>query len=107
MPQTTMDQNAIIKAAFRHQDALRSHAFTLVRDWSVAEDVVQNAFIVAMDRWEHFIPGSSVYQWVRGIVHLEAAGAAASPSRKRKPLSAPFSLLPTCSGTSGHRRKEA
>ncbi|HXG60311.1 MAG TPA: sigma-70 family RNA polymerase sigma factor [Planctomycetota bacterium] len=64
-----MSRDEVVKAAFRYRDALLSYAFALLRDWAQAEDVVQDAFIVVMNKWTDFRPGTSVYFWVRQIVH--------------------------------------
>jgi RNA polymerase sigma-70 factor (ECF subfamily) len=73
MPEPTRDD--VVKAAFQHRDALKGYALALLRDWSLAEDVVQDAFIVVMNKWENYRPGSSVFPWVRQIVHLKALEA--------------------------------
>lgn len=80
-----LDRDRIVKEAFRHRDAFLTHAFALVRDWAVAEDVVQDAFIVVMNRWEDFQEGTSVFAWVRRIVHLKAMEALRSRARRFTP----------------------
>ncbi len=70
MPEPTRDD--LVKAAFQYRDALKGYALALLREWPLAEDVVQDAFIVVMNKWEEFRPGTNVYAWVRQIVHLKA-----------------------------------
>ena len=79
-------RDQIVKSAFQYRDALMSHTFALVRDWSVAEDVVQDAFIVVMNKWEDFRPGTSVFHWVRQIVHLKTMEALRSRARRMTPV---------------------
>ena len=66
------DQNPsrdhIGREAFQCREALKVYAFGMLRDWAVAEDVVQDAFIVVMDKYETFEPGSSMMAWTRAIV---------------------------------------
>ncbi len=81
-----MTRDDIVKAAFRHRDALLSQAFVMLRDWAVAEDVVQDAFIVVMNKWPEFRPGTSVFLWVRQIVHLKSLEALRSRARRFSPL---------------------
>lgn len=78
-------RDQVVKSAFQFRDALISHAFALVRDWSVSEDVVQDAFIVVMNKWEDFRPGTSVFHWVRQIVHLKTMEALRSRARRMTP----------------------
>ena len=43
-----------------------------VRDWAQAEDALQEAYLVVMNKWQDFRPGTSVYSWTRRIVHYKA-----------------------------------
>jgi RNA polymerase sigma-70 factor, ECF subfamily len=81
---TELHRDEIVKGAFQHRDALLSYAFALLRDWVKAEDVVQDAFIVVMNKWSEFRPGTSLFLWVRQIVHFKALEAARA--RKMSPV---------------------
>lgn len=78
----TLSRDEVVKEAFRHRDALTSIAFAILRDGALAEDVVQDAFIVVMNKWMDFRPGTSVYHWVRQIVHNKAMEALRARARK-------------------------
>src|SRR6185295_13077574 len=78
-----MTRDEVVKGAFRHREAFLSYAFALLRDWVRAEDVVQDAFIVVMNKWAEFQPGTSLFLWTRQIVHFKALEAV----RARKELS--------------------
>ncbi|MBI3858161.1 MAG: sigma-70 family RNA polymerase sigma factor [Planctomycetes bacterium] len=71
-----MNRDDVVKGAFRHREALLSYAFALLRDWVKAEDVVQDSFIVVMNKWAEFRPGTSLFLWVRQIVHFKSLEAA-------------------------------
>ena len=73
---TGASRDEVVKGAFQHRDALLSYAFALLRDWVKAEDVVQDAFIVVMNKWAEFRAGTSLFLWVRQIVHFKALEAA-------------------------------
>ena len=73
---TDLHRDEIVKGAFQHREALLSFAFALLRDWVKAEDVVQDAFIVVMNKAAEFRPGTSLFLWVRQIVHFKALEAA-------------------------------
>jgi RNA polymerase sigma-70 factor (ECF subfamily) len=81
-----MEQEEVVKAAFRYRDALIHHAFVLLRDAALAEDVVQDAFIVVMRKWADFQPGSSLFHWVREIVRNKSLEALRSRKRAGGPL---------------------
>lgn len=81
-----MTRDEVVKAAFRHRDGLMSYAFALMRDWARAEDAVQDAFIVVMNKWADFREGTSVFFWVRQIVHHKCLEAIRARGRKLSPL---------------------
>jgi RNA polymerase sigma-70 factor (ECF subfamily) len=78
-------RDEVVKAAFRHRDTLLTHAFGMLRDWSLAEDAVQDAFIVVMNKWADFRPGTSLFHWLRQIVHNKALEALRSRRRRVSP----------------------
>ena len=82
MPQMSRDE--VVKGAFQHRDALLAYAFALLRDWVRAEDVVQDAFIVVMNKWTEFKPGTSLFLWIRQIVHFKTLEAARA--KKMSPM---------------------
>jgi len=84
MSMTEIHRDEIVKGAFQHREALLSYAFALLRDWVKAEDVVQDAFIVVMNKWTEFRPGTSLFLWVRQIVHFKAMEALRA--RKMSPV---------------------
>jgi RNA polymerase sigma-70 factor, ECF subfamily len=71
-----MSRDEVVKGALQHREALLSYAFALLRDWVRAEDAVQDAFIVVMNKWAEFTPGTSLFLWVRRIVHFKTLEAA-------------------------------
>ena len=62
----------LLRAAFKYHDALVSQAFALLQDWSLAQDAVQETFIVLQKKHAEFRPGSSVFAWARQMVRYEA-----------------------------------
>lgn len=75
-------RDEIVKAAFSYREALMSYAFALLRDWSRAEDVVQDAYIIVMNQWEDVREMSGLYYWVRRIVHHKAMEALRAGARE-------------------------
>ena len=81
-------KNAVLRTAFGHRDNLLAYAHALLRDWSMAEDVLQEAFLVVMDKCEVVEPGPGVFPWVRQIVRYKALEALRA-HRREKPASEP------------------
>ena len=84
-------RDAVVKQAFRYRDALAAYAFGLLRDWTLAEDVVQDVFVVVMNRWSDFVPGTAFYPWLRQIVRNKSLEALRA--RARKPTALEGQLL--------------
>lgn len=83
MPQLT--QREVMQEAFRYREALIAYAYGLLRDWSLAEDAVQEAFLVLLDKWREYKPEYKVYTWVRRMVFYKVQEL--SRSRKREQVS--------------------
>jgi len=66
-----LTQEEVMNAAIRYQGALKTHAYAMLRDWSAAEDVVQDSLIVVMKKWETFEEGTNIYAWTRKIVRFK------------------------------------
>ena len=62
----------LLRAAFKYQDALTSYAYALLQDWALAQDAVQETFIVLQKKHAQFRAGANVFTWARQIVRFEA-----------------------------------
>ncbi len=62
----------LLRAAFKYQDALTSYAFAMLQDWALAQDAVQETFIVLQRKHAEFRAGANVFTWARKIVRYEA-----------------------------------
>ena len=61
----------ILRAGLQHQDALKAYAFSILRDWSLAEDAVQEALVAVNGKADEF-SGGSIVAWIRGFVRFQA-----------------------------------
>ena len=52
----------------QHGDALYRYALFRIRDNQIAEDLVQETFLVGLRAWESFAGRSSVRTWLFGIL---------------------------------------
>lgn len=64
-------QVELMKQAFRYQNALVSYAYGQLRDWSLAEDAVQDAFCVLLEKWQEYNPEFGVFPWARKMVYYK------------------------------------
>ena len=73
---------SLLRSAFKYQDALVSYAYALLQDWALAQDAVQEAFIVLQKKHAEFKPGANVFTWARQIVRFEALNIIRSRQRE-------------------------
>ena len=72
----------LLRGAFKYQDALTSYAYGLLQDWSLAQDAVQETFIVLQKKHAEFRPGANVFTWARQILRFEALNLLRSRQRE-------------------------
>jgi RNA polymerase sigma-70 factor (ECF subfamily) len=72
----------LLRSAFKYQDALVSYAYALLQDWGLAQDAVQEAFIVLQRKHAEFKSGANVYTWARQMVRFEALNIIRSRQRE-------------------------
>jgi len=77
-----MGAEELLRQAFRYQDALVSYAYGLLQDWALAQDAVQEGFIVLQRKHDQFQPGANVFAWARQIVRFEALNLLRSRRRE-------------------------
>ena len=68
----SLTEEEVLQAVFKYQGALATYAFGLLRDWALAEDAVQDAYMVALRKRDEFQPEKNVFLWMRQIVRFEA-----------------------------------
>jgi len=62
------DRSAQTELVRRYQGRLRQQAFKLLKDWALAEDVVQDTWLVVLASVERFEGRSTLLSWLTGIV---------------------------------------
>jgi RNA polymerase sigma-70 factor (ECF subfamily) len=72
----------VVKAAFQYRDALLGYSFSMLRSWPLAEDVVQEAYLVVMNKWQDLKDDAGIFLWVRQIVHFKTLEAIRSRGRE-------------------------
>ena len=64
-------RNRVVAQAFQCRRALEVYAFSMLKNRAEAEDLVQDAFIVVMEKFADFKEGTSMLAWTRAIVRLK------------------------------------
>jgi len=66
-----LTQDEVLRAAFKYQDALVGYAYGLSRDWSLAQDAVQESYLTLVRKWHDYKPEGNLFLWVRQMVRFE------------------------------------
>ncbi len=64
-------RDRVLKAAMDFRVELIAYARSLIGNYSAADDVVQDAMLVVMKKFDQFQEGTSMLAWCRSIVRLE------------------------------------
>lgn len=57
-----------VKEALQNRRRLEIYSYTLLRDWGLAEDAVQEAFVILYKKQDALGTGDNVYGWMKKIV---------------------------------------
>ena len=68
-------KDRVVHAAFGCRTELLTYARSLLGNFAAAEDAVQEAMIVVMNKHDQFQEGTSILAWCRSIVRLEVLRA--------------------------------
>lgn len=75
-------QSEMVREAFRYQAALTSYAFGLLRDWSLAKDVIQDAFVVLIQKYGENEETGGVFHLMKQIVRFKVLETIRKRSRE-------------------------
>ena len=68
-PQATGERSAFEAEVLTHLDAMYSFALKLSRATEDAEDLVSDTVLRALERWEHYRPGTNMRAWLFTILY--------------------------------------
>jgi len=64
-------RDRVLRAALEYRVELVAYARSLLGNYSAAEDAVQEAMLVVVNKFDQFQEGTSMLAWCRAIVRLE------------------------------------
>lgn len=65
----------MLKAALECRTELVAYARSLLGDYAAADDVLQEAMLVVVKKYDQFQDGTSMLAWCRSIVRIEVLRA--------------------------------
>lgn len=66
-----MTEKSIIRQAFTYKNSLEAYAFSVTRDWGLAEDAVQEALIQVSEKAET-LDHQGLLSWMKTVTHRRA-----------------------------------
>ena len=75
VPDQNEARDRVVKQAFQCREALEVYAFGMLRNRAESEDVVQDAFLVVMEKYKAFEEGTPMLAWTRSIVRYKVLQA--------------------------------
>ena len=70
MDDSVAKRDRVLKEALQCRVELVTYARSLLGNYTAAEDVVQEAFLVVMKKFDQFQEGTSMLTWCRSIVRV-------------------------------------
>jgi len=70
MDDSDTKRDRVLKEAFQCRVELVAYAWSLLGNYTAAEDAVQEAFLVVMKKFDQFQEGTSMLKWCRSIVRV-------------------------------------
>lgn len=71
MDDPAVKRDRVLKSALTYRMELTAYARSLLGDYPAAEDAVQEAMLVVVNKFDQFTEGTSMLAWCRSIVRLE------------------------------------
>ncbi len=63
-------QEEVVRLLLRHQAMLSGFLYSLVRDWELAEEALQETSVFICSRWQDYAPGTRFGAWARTVARL-------------------------------------
>jgi len=76
MVQERPDKQEFLRHFLSSESSLRGYILTHVRDFTVAEDLLQQSALVLWQKFEQYDPGRPFLAWALGVARLEILNAA-------------------------------
>ena len=79
-------RDAILRLFLQYRVMLSGFLYTLVEDWELVEEALQETAVFVCNRWEDFVPGTDFGAWIRTVARLRVREAV---HRRRRAASPP------------------
>lgn len=63
-------RDAVVVLLLQHQSMLQAFVFSLIENWALTEDILQETAVYMCNHWQDFTPGTNFAAWARTIARL-------------------------------------
>jgi RNA polymerase sigma-70 factor, ECF subfamily len=63
-------RDAVVILLLQHKSMLQAFIFSLIEDWVLTEDVIQETAVYICNHWQDFTPGTNFSAWARAVARL-------------------------------------
>jgi len=67
---SSQSRDAVVILLLQHKSMLQAFVFSLIEDWVLTEDVLQETAVYICNHWQDFTPGSNFAAWARAVARL-------------------------------------
>ena len=64
------ERDDILRLFLQHQVMLSGFLYSLVQDWEIVEEALQESAVFICSRWQDFTPGTNFGAWARSIARM-------------------------------------
>src|SRR5262245_6293672 len=69
-PKSTDNRDDVLRMFLKHQDMLGAFVYSLVEDWEIVEEALQETAVYICSHWQDFTPGTNFGAWARTIARM-------------------------------------
>lgn len=90
MPAPDRGRDELLRLFLQHQVMLSGFLYTLLEDWELVEEALQETAVFVCGRWRDFTPGTNFAAWARTVARFRAREAL---HRRRRAAARPLGGL--------------
>lgn len=83
-------RDEFVRQLVMHERLLHAYIFSLVPDWGVAEEILQETYLRLFERFEEWDPTKELYPWACGFAHFQVLTYRKRMQRERLHFSQAF-----------------
>ena len=84
MSDPIMSRDDVLRMLVKHNTMLSAYIYSLVEDWGIVEEALQETAVYVCNHWQDFQRGTSFAAWARTVAHMRSREALHRERREHK-----------------------